>query len=71
MKERGVDFNETIIPPMRETIRMVIESAANSLVGSEIRADYNGFEILGFDFMITQDLKVLLIEVNTNPCLET
>lgn len=28
------------------------------------------FEIFGYDFMICQDLKPWLIEVNTNPCLE-
>ena len=28
------------------------------------------FEIFGYDFMIDADLKVWLIEVNTNPCLE-
>ena len=28
------------------------------------------FEIFGYDFMIDQDLKTWLIEVNTNPCLE-
>lgn len=28
------------------------------------------FEIFGFDFMIDEDLKPWLIEVNTNPCLE-
>ena len=30
----------------------------------------NCFEIFGYDFMIDEDLKVWLIEVNTNPCLE-
>ena len=30
----------------------------------------NKFEIFGYDFMIDQDFKVYLIEVNTNPCLE-
>jgi len=30
----------------------------------------NCFEIFGYDFMIDSDLKVWLIEVNTNPCLE-
>ncbi len=27
-------------------------------------------ELFGFDFMIDADLRVWLIEVNTNPCLE-
>ena len=29
------------------------------------------FEIFGYDFMIDSNFKVYLIEVNTNPCLET
>lgn len=28
------------------------------------------FEILGYDFMIDEDMRPWLIEVNTNPCLE-
>lgn len=28
------------------------------------------FEIFGYDFMIDEELKPWLIEVNTNPCLE-
>jgi hypothetical protein len=28
------------------------------------------FEVLGYDFMVDAELKVWLIEVNTNPCLE-
>jgi tubulin monoglycylase TTLL3/8 len=31
----------------------------------------NCFEVFGYDFMIDEDLKLYLIEVNTNPCLET
>ena len=31
----------------------------------------NTFEVLGFDFMLDDNFKVYLIEVNTNPCLET
>ncbi len=30
----------------------------------------SSFEIFGYDFMIDEDMKPWLIEVNTNPCLE-
>jgi hypothetical protein len=30
----------------------------------------NSFELFGLDFMIDEEFKVYLIEVNTNPCLE-
>ena len=30
----------------------------------------NTFELFGMDYMIDEDFKVYLIEVNTNPCLE-
>lgn len=47
----------------------MFESSKQKLVG-EIKKDYNGFELLGLDFMIDENLKIYLIEVNTNPCLE-
>lgn len=31
----------------------------------------NQFELFGYDFMIDDDMNVYLIEVNTNPCLDT
>mmetsp|Transcript_28324 Transcript_28324/g.20453 ORF Transcript_28324/g.20453 Transcript_28324/m.20453 type:complete len:81 (-) Transcript_28324:179-421(-) len=33
--------------------------------------NHHSFEIFGYDFMLDEDFKVYLIEVNTNPCLET
>lgn len=30
-----------------------------------------GFELIGLDFMVDEDLNTYLIEVNTNPCLST
>jgi len=50
-----------------------------SLATDTIRAVYkkidpkwhnHTFELFGYDFMIDEDFKVWLIEVNTNPCLE-
>lgn len=35
------------------------------------RGIINQFEIFGYDFMIDDDMSVYLIEVNTNPCLDT
>lgn len=32
---------------------------------------HHTFEVFGFDFMLDENFKVYLIEVNTNPCLET
>ncbi len=51
-------------------IREIFEAAGPNLIG-EVRKDYNGFELMGFDFMLDSDLKLYLIECNTNPCLET
>ena len=31
----------------------------------------NNFELFGLDFMLDEDMNLYLIEVNTNPCLET
>ena len=31
---------------------------------------HNTFELLGYDFMLDEDFRPYLIEVNTNPCLE-
>ena len=58
------------MPQIKQRIKEVFEAAGPSLVG-EIRTDYNGFELMGFDFMLDADLKLYLIECNTNPCLET
>lgn len=54
----------------------MIQSSAVQVfkAASEQIAKYSrelGFELLGFDFMIDENLKVWLIEVNQNPCLST
>lgn len=70
LKEKNIDFNETVLPQIKQRIKEVFEASGQSLIG-EIRWDYNGFELMGFDFMLDDDLKLYLIECNTNPCLET
>ena len=35
------------------------------------QARHHSFEIFGYDFMLDHDFRVYLIEVNTNPCIET
>ena len=70
LKENNVDFFKEIHPQIKNQITQVFEAAGPNLIG-EIRSDYNGFELLGFDFMLDDTLKLYLIECNTNPCLET
>ena len=49
-------------------MRQSLEATAEKL--DPERTDYC-FEIFGYDFMVTEDMRVLLIEVNTNPVLES
>ena len=62
-----VDFVKTVVPKMKAL-------AADSIKAVSRKMDPNrrhcSFEIFGYDFMIDEDLKPWLIEVNTNPCLE-
>ena len=62
-----VDFWSEILPQMRELVRDTYR-ATHRLLDPKHRKQC--FEVLGYDFMIDEQLKVWLIEVNTNPCLE-
>lgn len=46
---------------------MSIKAAKNF----EASSKEHTFELLGYDFMIDENLQPWLIEINTNPCLET
>ena len=47
---------------------MIIETFKS--VKGQINCQKHTFELLGYDFILDQDLNTYLIEVNTNPCLE-
>ena len=48
--------------------KIVLESVAS--VAENVQYRRNSFEILGYDFMIDEELKVWLIEVNSSPTME-
>lgn len=62
-----INFFYCILPKIKEMVRDTI--AATYLKLNPLRK-IQSFEVLGYDFMVDQDLQVWLIEVNTNPCLE-
>lgn len=64
---RGLDFIGDILPRMKRICTDAIR-ASYFLLDPERRC--HNFEIFGMDFMIDEDFKPWLIEINTNPCLE-
>ena len=70
LAEKKTSFIKTILPQIKKRVAETFQATGEKLVG-EIRYDYNGFEWLGFDFMLDDDLNLKLIEVNANPALET
>jgi hypothetical protein len=67
-KDPAFDFRTVVYPQMRATAVSAIRASAVSL---DPQRRSNNFEVFGLDFMIDADYRVWLIEVNTNPCLET
>lgn len=61
-----VDFWREIWPQIREITAETFQATWEKL---DPNHRCYTFEILGYDFMIDSDMKVWLIEVNTNPCL--
>ena len=63
----SIDFKRDLLPQIRSIVTDTMR-ASHKLIDPYERS--NTFEIFGYDFMIDQDFKIYLIEVNTNPCLE-
>jgi hypothetical protein len=62
--QHGLDFNRDFLSRMKDLAIDVYLSAKSTLNTSKRR---NSFELFGFDYMIDEDFRVWLIEVNTNP----
>ena len=58
-------FISVIKPQMKEVIRGSLESVVEN-----VQYRRNSFEVLGYDFMVDEELKVWLIEVNSSPTME-
>ena len=60
---------EAVFRPRAEQLMSYCVDAAHATINADKKTAC--FELLGFDFMLDEDLRVDLIEVNSNPCLET
>lgn len=54
---------------MKEIATDSIRAAIHIVKGEKVNQPV--FEVFGLDFMIDKDFKPWLIEINTNPCIET
>jgi tubulin polyglutamylase TTLL1 len=66
-KGRTVSFNCEILPRMKEIALDALRATFHLL---DRNRRHHNFELLGLDFMIDDQYRPFLIEVNTNPCLE-
>lgn len=67
-KYQKKSFYKWIYPKLKRLVTDVFMSSSSKL-NPENKQHW--FELYGFDMMVDEKLKVYLIEVNTNPCLET
>ena len=66
----AIDFRSHIFSQIKQIMTDTFR-ATYKVMASTRTLEHHTFEILGYDFMLDEDFKVYLIEVNTNPCLET
>jgi D-alanine-D-alanine ligase-like ATP-grasp enzyme len=61
------DFVKEVVPKMKQLTTDTIKAVSRKLDSNRRN---NTFEIFGYDYMIDEEMRPWLIEVNTNPCLE-
>ncbi|CAI2367062.1 unnamed protein product [Moneuplotes crassus] len=62
-----IDFEGKIYPQMK---RLATDSIKATYIQIDKHRRHHSFELFGYDFMVDENQKVWMIEVNTNPCLE-
>eukprot|EP00347_Sterkiella_histriomuscorum_P023784 403333401 len=62
-----IDIKRDLMPQIRKLITDSYRSVYAKIDPSRL---HNTFELFGYDFMLDEDFRLYLIEVNTNPCLE-
>jgi hypothetical protein len=65
-KDKSTDC---LLDDLKASMIMLIQNSIRSARGKLIPQKYT-FELLGYDFILDELLNTILIEVNTNPCLE-
>jgi len=68
--DRNINFRLHIFAQIKQIMTDTFR-ATHKIIAPTRSMQHHQFEIFGFDFMLDDDFKVYLIEVNTNPCLET
>lgn len=66
--ELNIDFNRDIQSQIK---KLIADSFRAVYTKIDMKKRQQQFEIFGFDFMLDENFQLSLIEVNTNPCLET
>ena len=59
--------SKKIFPEIRRISQLTVKAAAETLSISDVQ---KSFELYGYDYMVDEQFNPVLIEVNTNPCLE-
>ena len=66
-REKGINFMQDVAPRLKALVKDTIQAVY--LKVDPCHRAYS-FEVFGYDFMLDENMKPWLIEVNTNPCLE-
>jgi len=68
LKNKNINFDRDIFPQIEKVVADTFRAVGNKIDPNKVS---NFFEVFGFDFMFDTDFKIYLIEVNSNPSLET